>query len=369
MKNLRHGRFWDKGLVGLAAVGLAVGCAMLCIFPAPRFSAAENRNLTEWPVLTAAGLGDGSYTAALEAYATERFPARSLLRQTRSLFHLAQGTCEVGGVLLCRDGSLAKRMTVNHRALAQNLAALQKLGTLTALPVTIAVAPRRIDARTAVLPALYSPEENKPVWAQLLAALPEAVTFSTLTADAHWYRTDHHWTTEGAYAAYVALAKQLHFAPYGQEDFTTTVVSDRFYGTSHAAAGIPFLRTDSITLYRYESDGHFTLLLDGKLAPFEGFYDFDKLQTRDGYGVFFGGNYGTLEITDGTDRESLLVIKDSFANALLPFLARHFDLLAIDPRYTAEPLSAFTEKADRILVLCGMQTLCETPVLRTLTAT
>ena len=112
MKNLRHGRFWDKGLVGLAAVGLAVGCAMLCIFPAPRFSAAENRNLTEWPLLTAAGLGDGSYTTALEAYATERFPARSLLRQTRSLFHLAQGTCEVGGVLLCRDGSLATRMTV-----------------------------------------------------------------------------------------------------------------------------------------------------------------------------------------------------------------------------------------------------------------
>ncbi len=369
MKNLRHGRVWDKGLVRLAAVGLAVGCAALCVFPAPRFSAVENRNLAEWPALTAAGLGDGSYTAALEAYATERFPARTLLRQTRSLFHLARGSCEVGGVLLCRDGSLAKRMTVNPRALAQNLTALQKLSKLTDLPLTIAVAPRRIDARTAVLPTLYSPEENKQVWAQLLAALPEAVTFPTLTAAAHWYRTDHHWTTEGAFAAYGALAEQLHITPYGQTDFTPTVVSDRFYGTSHAAAGIPFLQADRITLYRYETDGDMTLLLDGKLAPFEGFYDFDKLQTRDGFGVFFGGNYGTLEITGGTKRERLLVIKDSFANALLPFLARHFDLLAVDPRYTAEPLSAFAQNADRILVLCGMQTLCETPVLRTLTAT
>ena len=174
-------------------------------------------------------------------------------------------------------------------------------------------------------------------------------------------------TTEGAFAAYEALAAQWGFPPYGRGSFRVEIVSKRFFGTSHAAAGIPLLQADEITLYRYAGDEDMTLLLDGKLAPFGGFYDFDKLRTRDGYGVFFGGNYGVLELTDHTERETLLVIKDSFANSLLPFLARHFNIIAVDPRYTSAPFSSFADRADRILVLCGMQTLCETTVLRALT--
>ena len=370
MKNLRQRRFWDRALLLLGAAALAVGCVGLSFFPAARFSPAENRNLAEFPALTATGVIDGSYTAALDTYAAERFPARAAFRRARALLQLAEGKCETGGVLLCRDGSLARRITVNDRAFAQNLAAMQKIEGLAAesgLPLTVAVAPRRIDARTEVLPPLYDPSENATVWERLRGALPEALTFPDLTADAHWYRTDHHWTATGAFFAYTALARSLDLAPFKQADFRIETVSDRFYGTSHAAAGIPFIAPDHIELYRYEKDASFSVLLEGKLAPFAGFYDFDKLATRDGYGVFFGGNYGTLEITDGSDRETLLVIKDSFANALLPFLARHYNLLVIDPRYTAAPLSSFVQRADRILLLCGMQSLCESAIFRSLT--
>ena len=370
MKNLRHRRFWDRGLVLLTAAGLVIGCGALCIFPAPRFSTTENRYLAELPTLTASEVLNGNYAAALDAYATERFPSRTVLRQARALLQLMEGRCEVGGVLLCKDGSLAKRMTVNEGAFAQNLEGLQRLIAPTEgadLPITVAIVPRRIDARTAVLPSLYCTKENNAVWERLRSVLPQALTFPDLTADAHWYRTDHHWTTEGAFAAYEALARQWGIPPYGRGSFHVEVVSKRFFGTSHATAGIPLLQADEIALYRYVGDEDMTLLLDGKLAPFGGFYDFDKLRTRDGYGVFFGGNYGVLELTDHTERETLLVIKDSFANSLLPFLARHFNIIAVDPRYTSAPFSSFADRADRILVLCGMQTLCETTVLRALT--
>ena len=370
MKNLRRRRFWDKGLVLLTAAGLAMGCTALCAFPAPRFSATENRYLAQLPVLTASEVLNGNYAAALDTYATERFPARTVLRQTRALIQLMEGRYEVGGVLLCKDGSLAKRMTVNEGIFTQNLAGLQRLIALAeeaSLPITVAIAPRRIDARAAVLPALYCTKENEAVWAQLRDALPQALTFPDLTEDAHWYRTDHHWTTEGAFAAYSTLAAHWGISPYTREDFKAEVVSESFFGTSHAAAGIPFLQADEIALYRYAGDEDMSLLLDGKLAPFGGFYDFDKLRTRDGYGVFFGGNYGILELTDHSERETLLVVKDSFANSLLPFLARHFNLIAVDPRYTSTPFSALADRADRVLVLCGMQTLSETAVLRALT--
>lgn len=371
MRKRKNRRLGDRVLLCTSALLLALGCMGLSLFPAARFSATENRNLADFPSFSPSSLADGSYTAALDAYATERLPARLTLRQMRALCQLAEGKCEVGGVLLCRDGSLAKRITANERAFAQNLAAMQKINSFAsanALPLTVAIAPRRIDARTEVLPSLYDTNENTAVWKQLQDSLPDAVTFPALTADAHWYRTDHHWTTAGAYAAYCALGEHLGFIPHGQEDFAIETVSNSFYGTTHAAAGIPLISPDSITLYRYENDDAFTLLIQGKRAPFTGFYDNGKLTTRDGYAVFFGGNYSTLEITDSADRETLLVIKDSFANAMLPFLARHYNIIAVDPRYTAEPLSAFADRADRILLLCGMQTLCESAVFRTLAA-
>ncbi|MBR6727804.1 MAG: hypothetical protein IKM08_06395 [Clostridia bacterium] len=370
MKNLRQRRIWDRILLCSAVLLLTVGAVGLCLFPAPRFSAVENRYLAEFPTLTTAGAINGSYARSVDSYAAERLPLRLSLRQARALCKLAEGNPEVGGVLLCRDGSLSRRITVNERAYGQNLAALQRLVAFSAskgLPVTVAAAPCRIDARAEVLPRLYHAEGSEVV-AQLRRALPEIIAFEKLTADAHWYRTDHHWSTHGAYQAYLTLADALGYRPYSADSFRVEVVKQDFYGTSHSAAGIPFITPDSIALYRYAEDMSFSLLLNGKQAPFGGFYDFSKLSDKDGYAVFFGGNYGHLEISDGTARETLLVIKDSFANALLPFLARHYHILAVDPRYTDIALTELAPQADRILVLCGVQTLCESAVFRTLTA-
>ena len=358
----------DRFLLMLSALALLTGCVSLTFFPAARFSAVENRNLADLPAFSTAGIADGSFTAALDTYATERFPARRALRGLRGVCQLAEGKCEVGGVLLCTDGSLCKRMTVNQRAYAQNLAALQALHAAYGEKLTVAIAPRRIDARTAVLPSIYDPSENAGVWQALHEALPDALTFPALNADAHWYRTDHHWSTEGAYHAYCRLGTVMGFTPYGEDAFTRVTVSESFLGTSDAAAGLPFITPDRITLYRYAGDTAFTVKRDGKFAPFTGFYDTDRLLTRDQYAVFFGGNCGALKITNEEELPSLLVIKDSFANALLPFLSRHYNVTAIDPRYCNDRIEAYASSADRILILCNMQTLTESAIFRTLTA-
>ncbi|MBQ9099384.1 MAG: hypothetical protein IJY50_08160 [Clostridia bacterium] len=363
MKNLRQ-RQWVQGvLVCMAALMLLSGGIALSLFPAAPLSKRENRYLTQWPPFTINGWKDGSYTAALDTYATERFPIRNELRQVRALLCLGQGQMEVGGVLLCTDGSLCRRMNVNQRIYTQNLTALQRLSAQYP-QVTVAVAPRRIDMRTAVLPALYDTGENIAVWEQLRSALPDSISFPDLTEDEHWYRTDHHWSTMGAYLAYCQLGASLGYTPFEKESFQAVAVSDTFLGTSDAAAGIPFVTPDTVILFRYAEDRHFTVKREKKAVPFEGFYDMEQLTERDQYAVFLGGNCGTLEITGKGDRPRLVVIKDSFANALLPFLARHFDILAIDPRYCAEFPSALMQEGDRLLALCGMQTLCESFFLK-----
>ena len=271
---------------------------------------------------------------------------------------------ETGGVILCTDGSLSRQIEVNQGALWQNLTALQKMRSLLGSKMTVAVVPRRIEARAEVLPRLYDTEGLTAPWDSLRSALPDAITFPSLTSDAHWYRTDHHWTTEGAYLAYCQLGAHLGYTPFTREEFSQHAATDSFLGTTDAAASLPFTRADTITLWRYENDTEYTVKKDGKAVPFAGLYDFDKLQTRDGYGVFLGGNCGVLEITGATPRQRLLILRDSFSNAILPFLARHYEIIAVDPRYTRSDLQAMAQDCHAVLCLFGMQTLCTAAILK-----
>lgn len=354
-------------LLTVACGFLALGGLLLLLFPAPRFSECENRLLAEKPIFTWEGLFDGSYTEGFGTYASERMPGRRFMRGVRAATDLALGKREVSEVMLCRDGSLAKRVGVNPRIYEKNLkeiAKLQQAARGVDRALTVAVVPCRIDARTEILPRLYQESTRAPLYDTLQKSLPEAIAFTDITKGEEWFCTDHHWTQEGAFAAYRALGSRLGYVPCEREEFSAETVSDRFFGTTDAAAGIPFVRPDRIELWRYRGDTDLRLVKDGKPADFAGLYDLSKLEARDKYGVFLGGNDGVLTIDRGDNdtRQTLLVIKDSFANALLPFLARHFRIVAVDPRYAKSGAEAFLKSADKALILLGMQTLSETAV-------
>jgi hypothetical protein len=273
----------------------------------------------------------------------------------------------VHGVLRAKDGSLIRRTEVNRAAYAQNLRALARLqdeARAADLPFTLAVAPRRIDLCGDLLPTTYQLTREQSVWQQLDAAFPDACTLLHAAKSDHFYRTDHHWTADGAFFAYGQMGNALGFTPLSSSDFTRVCVSQSFFGTSDAAAGIPFTSPDELWLLLREDDSEYHATADGNPLPFAGFYDNSKLATRDKYAVFLGGNHALLSIERGVQdtRPTLLLIKDSFANAMIPFLARHFRILAVDPRYFQGELSPLAERADAMLLLCGMQTLTQSPL-------
>ena len=353
----------SRVLVIFAALLLAAGAVALSFFPTARYSATENRLLAAAPQFSQSALRDGAYTAAWDTFATERFPARGAMRKARALFSLSLGEREVHGVILCRDGSLSRRIQTDGRAFSQNLGALARLAerfSQIGLLPTVAIAPCRIEARAEVLPRLYDTGGEQENWKTLAAYHPRALALTDCTDDTLWYRTDHHWSTHGAYVAYCRIAESMGLVPF--DDFTHQVVSTDFYGTSDAAAGIPLIAPDSITLYRYEGDTQYLVTRDGAPADFSGLYDLEKLQTRDQYAVFLGGNCGVLTVEKGDEdpRPTLLLIRDSFADSVIPFLARHFRMIAIDPRYAAVSLSTLAAEVDEVLVLCGMQSICNT---------
>lgn len=349
-------------MLGAVALLLGGGAVALTFFPSARYSAQENRNLADLPQFEVAALTSGAYTAALDTYATERFPFRHTMRGARALYQLVNGRGEVGDTVLCTDGSLSRKITVNERIWRKNTAGLKRLQARLGERLTVAVAPCRIEARAVVLPPFFEGEDYAPYWEELAESTQNLITFQDFSDDALWYRTDHHWTTTGAYLAYCRLGEALEYTPFGVEAFTIEQAGTSFYGTTDAAAGIPFIKPDTIHLYRFVGDTEKAVKIDEKAPPFEGFYDFEKFQTRDGYGVFFGGNYARLSIESKVPQRRLLVLKDSFANALLPFLSLHFDVVAVDPRYATQ--NDLDEEFDATLLLCGMQTLASTEFLK-----
>ncbi len=356
-------RFWQRLLISSFCLLLAAGGLSLTLFPAARYSATENRHLTAFPRPTRESVLDGSFMRTLDTYATERAPFRGACRGVWSTAQLLAGQHESHGVILCRDGSLSARITTNADVLSRNLAALAHVRHLLCdMPLITALAPARIEARQEVLPVTFSAcELSAPLATQFL-------TFPECTADAAWFRTDHHWTAAGAYLAYVRLSAVLGYEPLAANTFTPQTVSESFLGSSASRAGLPHVTPDSITLWRYEGDDTLRITRDGVPATFEGLYDWSKLATRDGYSVFLGGNCGVLNIDrgEGDTRPTLLVIRDSFASALLPFLARHYRIVALDPRYAAPSLRALGAKADAALLLCGVQTISTEPFLTSL---
>jgi hypothetical protein len=118
-----------------------------------------------------------------------------------------------------------------------------------------------------------------------------------------------------------------------------------------------------LEFFRSEGDMDYTTTILDTGESFAGFYKWEYLGARDKYRAFIGGNNARVDVTknNGEERERLLLIKDSFAHCMVPFLAYHYDLVIIDLRYfTSSPIRLVEEEnIDRVLVLNYIGSLTE----------
>ncbi len=330
----------------LSAVILAVPL-LFWLRPVPDYSEAENRMLTSTPSFTADSLFSGDYTKGLSAYLQDRLPLRSTLLSVKSAAEYGALRQENNRIMTAQGGYLVKRFEYSDQNLStfrQNIAAID--GLIQALkkhqkPAVFVCAPRAVDVLIDRCPAFVEEPTERSVWQILKQSDTQAITFTDLlrekakAGESVWYRTDHHWTTLGAYYAYTALGAPLGYRPLPREAFAEQTICKDFYGTSHAAAAIPICRADTVRAMRYQGDETFvcTDRITGKTE--NGLYRPEMLNARDKYQYFLGGNTAHLHIAKApsSPRPTLLIIKDSYAQSAVPFLARHFDIELIDLRY------------------------------------
>ena len=360
------------------------------LLPDRNFSARENRALQTLPRFDAEKLFSGELSRAYNDYYADQFPARDLFVTVKGALELLSGKGENNGILIGRGGQLAKRLFDTARADGnaatdsdvidathlQNAAMGINRATRNAeVPLVVLLTGRTADIAASAF--LYPAAESD----KMLATLRESVddraryldlvpTYRTLYADGEYvyYRTDHHWTTLGAYYAYCDILRA-----FGMENdiipaksFQKATVATDFRGTFASASGFHFVPPDSVEVWLLGNEDEFLVTADGCVLD-GGFYNRAHLSGNDKYSVFLDGTHDVVTITkkDGTDRPTLAIFKDSFANSVAPFLAQHFDLVLYNlssPRTDYTDVTAYTRAADAdaALVLYTLGNVIET---------
>ena len=382
----------DRAGIVLFCAFIAVFGALTLLLPDKTFSEQENRALQTFPKIQSKFDGSlierikagkfldkyfsGDFSEDISDYYADQFPARDFFVGLKGVTEIAMLKGENNDVVLGAGGYLLTRMdNVNTENVTKNYTAAEEFSARMAeenIPVTFAAAGRVIDVMQSALPALFPTDALNEPWEVLNAAMSDGDTMQVVDlytplrehADAGedvMYRTDHHWTTYGAYLAYVELMEAWGMEAQPLDAFTVETVSNEFYGTAWRNAGMKWITPDEIEYYRFDGDEDYTMTINDNGTVFEGFYDRSYLDVTDQYSSFISGNnaYVTIEKNGVEDRERLLLVKDSFGQSLAPFLAYHFDLEIVDLRYYKKSTAALAKETgcSRVLIINNMDSL------------
>lgn len=314
------------------------------------YSELENRELADAPELSWSAFVSGRYEEDAEEYIADQFPFRAQWVQLKGIAERLLGKQESNNILLASDGYLIQRFSgcteENYTARMEAITAFtarhpELRHWLLAAPTAVTTLSDQLPfgaVGTEEADFLDRLEADAAAAGVTVVDVREALTEAAGTEQVY-YRTDHHWTTAGAYAAYLRFAEAAGLA--GQETaYTPTLISDSFSGTLTASSGFRMEETDELYLYLPAEEEAYIVTYGDTGEKSASLYVPEQLDVRDQYTVFFGGNHPLVTIETAADTgRVLLLLKDSYANCFVPFLLGDYDkILMVDPRYYADDL-------------------------------
>lgn len=345
-KSLRNYRLFFHRLGLLFFLLPVIVLVSSIILPDTGFSEKENRILASRPALKLDQIISGVYEKQFETYENDQFPLRDMWITLKATTDRLMGKVEENGVYLGKNGYLmeafnAPSQTQYDATVNAMTSFAQKHSDLKQYAL---IAPNSVNILKSNLPA-FAPTDNQNPWIDKLkdSLTSAGVTFIDIrdTFTDHktedlYYHTDHHWTTLGAYYAYLQAAAVMGIDT-SSDSYDKAPVSQTFKGTLSAKSGFRSGETDELDVFLPNGDNTLSSVVNyvDEQKKSASFYDTSKLNTRDKYALFFGGNHAQIKISTPTEsNNTLLVLKDSYANSFVPFLAQHYrKIIMIDPRY------------------------------------
>lgn len=332
--------------------------AAFFLLPDRELSEQENRYLTQFTAPTVQTLRSGEFMEDFEEYVIDQFPLRDGWIQLKALGERTLGKQENNEVYFGTDGQTLFAHFTSPDDLEQRVNYVNQLAAKTDVPVFFALIPDKSYVWAGRLPANAPNVDDGSTLAEAESLCSDRVTWidlkDAIQGDDAFYRTDHHWTTLGAYQGYLALVQAMNGSAL-LLDYGPTLVSDSFLGTTFSACGAAWVKPDEIYTWVPEEGIEVTRYPEGK--PIEGeLYDESFLEKKDKYSMFLGGNQPLCVIRNphAATGQKLLIVRDSYTDSLAPFLALDYaEIHLIDLRYCKIPPSTYIQEneIDQALVL------------------
>ena len=356
-----------------AAVMAATVLALSVVFSLSKkqeFSENENRYLGSLPHLKWETIKNGEYMGDINSYLCDHFPFRDFFIGLKSQVEICLGKREINQVYIGKEGYLIEvyQKPVNTERITQVFRDFAEKEKIKPLEMNLMLVPTAIYVYGDKLPKLASPRNQMETAQEIYDAcgIP-AIDCSQKLLEYKdkgqlYYKLDHHWTTFGAYIGYLSFCEAKGITPVPLEEMESQVVTDEFCGTVYSKVNDYTKKGDSITIYRNPKDKLQVYYQDTNTLTHD-LYNLEYTGQKDKYSLFLDNLHSIVEITNETadSGRELMLIKDSYANSIVPFLVRHYKKVYVfDTRYYKYGPSSFIDEHTGItdvLILYNMNTL------------
>ncbi|WP_303868299.1 DHHW family protein [Acetobacterium wieringae] len=342
-----HSLFYKKyiNLLGLLFIGSLVFFPLASlILPDTKLSANENRILTQFPRFSADSVMDGRYMKKMQKYTADQLIGRNFWIYTKTSTDRIIGKNISNGVFYGKNSTLIENFdplpsdTTDQTKTALNTF-VEKHPDLNhffmLVPNAISVTDDKLPAYAPVLDQnTYIDSFTASLSQQLTILDPRPILNQNLDQQLY-YKTDHHWTTLGAWLSFQGVANAMGITPE-PDAYAVYPVSHSFSGALASKSGYLTFVTDTIEVYIPKNEDTYSIVnFIEEQKKSTSLFDSEKLNKKDKYAVFLSGNHPLIKIKNPVaNSKNLLVIKDSYANAFIPFLTPFYsEITVIDPRY------------------------------------
>lgn len=336
--------------------------------PAREFSESENRFLKVFPKFSVNTLLNGKFMEDVNVYLNDHFAGRPYWVSLQGMIEYGTGKREINGVYI---GKVRGDVLSGHSDAAfppdsgktallgdvappdtdlteKNIAGINVFQSRYDIPIYVMLIPSSTEIQKQNLPTFAAGWDEKAYIEKVYAGFGVGITpvdvYGALNAHKGgyiYYRTDHHWTSYGAYIAYKELARwPIGLTASEPADFKVTGVNNDFYGTFHSKTGFPLAVPDIMEVYQRGTVESFEIY-DGKETTTRDSIYFDEfLNKKDKYSYFLGQVQPIVTIkTESDSGRKLLIFKDSYAHCLVPMMLADFsEIRLVDLRF-ANPLT------------------------------
>lgn len=349
-------RHFSKSVVIVLLVLVFGFTVITFVSPERTFSDNENRVLAQAPEFSWKTLFSGEFMADYETYITDQFFMRDDWIRLKTIAEIVLNKQDINGVYISKDGYLIER----HENSKVDLEMLEKskdrlvqfvekhVGRLSADHIKVMLVPTASEILTDKLPPFATGFDQNGMLDEIYSRLPEGTALDVREAlKAHadeyiFYKTDHHWTTLGAFYAYQEYCKAMGFEVPELSEVQQTVVSEDFLGTVHSKLNLNISKDTMSVFTLPNTPTKFSVTVD-LTDKFDTLYVDKYLSMKDKYSYYLDGNHGLTEIMSNSEgKGTLLIIKDSYSHCFAPMTVGNYEkVYMVDFRYFNMPISQF----------------------------